>query len=143
MRVFCSHLFPFVDFDAPARLRRRLGEEILTVRGHDLEALGQERSAGFLQGVMVAPVSRLSLVLGKLAGGTAIALLQALLFLLFAPLAGISLTPFAVARLALLFALVGIGFTGLGFIFALSVTALWTLLTVTGAVLVAGRRERA
>ena len=86
----------------------------------------EDRAAGFLQGVLVAPVSRLSMVLGKLLGGTAIALIQATIFLLFAPLAGIELSVGGVVNLVFLFILVGVGFTGLGFIIA------WTMDTVAG-----------
>lgn len=46
----------------------------------------EDRREGFLQGVLVAPVPRLSIVLGKLAGGTVLALLQATLFLAVGPL---------------------------------------------------------
>ena len=52
----------------------------------------EDRTAGFLQGVLVAPVSRLSIVAGKIIGGTAIALLLGLIFMIFAPLAGIDLS---------------------------------------------------
>ena len=45
----------------------------------------EDRREGFLQGVLVAPISRLSLVLGKLCGGTVLAVLQAALFLLVGP----------------------------------------------------------
>lgn len=86
----------------------------------------EDRSAGFLQGVLVAPVSRLSLVLGKVAGGTLIALAQAAIFLLFAPMAGISLSAGMLLDLAVLFFLVGMGFTGLGFAIA------WLMDSVAG-----------
>lgn len=46
----------------------------------------EDRREGFLQGIMVAPVSRLSIVLSKLAAGTILAILQAGLFLLIGPL---------------------------------------------------------
>lgn len=46
----------------------------------------EDRREGFLQGVLVAPVSRLSIVLGKLLGGTLLALLQAGLFIAIGPL---------------------------------------------------------
>ena len=46
----------------------------------------EDRREGFLQGVLVAPVSRLSIVLSKLAAGTLLAILQAGLFLLIGPL---------------------------------------------------------
>src|SRR5438067_2581108 len=51
----------------------------------------EDRREGFLQGVLVAPISRLALVLGKLCGGTVLAVLQAGRFLLLAPFVGIAL----------------------------------------------------
>ena len=86
----------------------------------------EDRAAGFLQGVLVAPISRLSMVVGKLLGGTSIALIQAAIFLLFAPLAGIELSLGTTINLVFLFFLVGLGFTGLGFIIA------WTMDTTAG-----------
>ena len=44
----------------------------------------EDRSEGFLQGVLVSPVPRWSIVLGKVVGGTVIAVLQAVLMLLIA-----------------------------------------------------------
>src|SRR3954466_12373933 len=41
----------------------------------------EDRREGFLQGVLVAPVPRWSMVLGKVLGGAAIAMIQGLLFL--------------------------------------------------------------
>ena len=41
----------------------------------------EDRREGFLQGVLVAPVSRAALVLGKVCGGTVLAVLQAMLAL--------------------------------------------------------------
>lgn len=46
----------------------------------------EDRREGFLQGIMVAPISRLSIVLSKLAAGTILSILQAGLFLLIGPL---------------------------------------------------------
>ena len=54
----------------------------------------EDRREGFLQGVLVAPVPRLALVLGKLCGGTALAVIQAGLFLVIGPaLALVGLAP--------------------------------------------------
>ena len=78
----------------------------------------EDRSAGFLQGVIVSPVSRLSIVLGKLTGGAAIALFQGAIFLVFAPLAGIELSLAIVLDLMAVFTLVALGFTGMGFFVA-------------------------
>lgn len=46
----------------------------------------EDRREGFLQGVLVAPIPRLSIVLGKLVGGTVLAVGQAALFLIVGPL---------------------------------------------------------
>lgn len=51
----------------------------------------EDRREGFLQAVLVSPVPRSSVVLGKVLGGTTLALLQAALLLALAPLAGIRL----------------------------------------------------
>ncbi len=48
----------------------------------------EDRQSGFLQGVLVAPGSRAAMVLGKVLGVTSLAMIQVLLFLCFAPLAG-------------------------------------------------------
>src|SRR5450432_56263 len=51
----------------------------------------QDRNEGFLLSVMVAPVPRAAIVLGKVLGGTTLATIQGLIFLAFAPLVGIHL----------------------------------------------------
>ena len=81
-------------------------------------SLIEDRREGFLQGVLVAPIPRSSLVLGKVLGGTALATGQGALVLLLAPLAGM---PFAAAALpgALLVLLaVAFGLTALSFCIA-------------------------
>src|SRR5437588_5401774 len=49
----------------------------------------EDRKEGFLLSVLVAPVSRFAIVLGKVLGGTTLATLQGLIFLVFAPLVGV------------------------------------------------------
>ena len=54
----------------------------------------EDRREGFLQGVLVAPVSRLAIVLGKVFGGTILAVLQAIVFLSIGPaLVWVGLSP--------------------------------------------------
>ncbi len=50
-----------------------------------------DREFGFLKEVLIAPVSRFAIVMGKVTAGTLTTALQALLTLLFAPLVGVSL----------------------------------------------------
>lgn len=74
----------------------------------------EERREGFLQAVLVAPVSRTSVVLAKILGGSSLAVAQGALFLLAAPAIGIALTPIGfLAELLVLFA-VAFWLTGVG-----------------------------
>lgn len=75
----------------------------------------EDRREGFLQGVLVAPVGRTSLVVGKLLGGTVLAVLQATLFLLLAPTVGIPLSVGGVLGAVGVLGVVAFGLTGLGF----------------------------
>lgn len=79
----------------------------------------EDRREGFLQGVLVAPVSRFTVAGGKIAGGTILAVGQAALFLLvLGGVAGVSLNPTNVPALLLILTLLAIGLTGLGFTIA-------------------------
>jgi ABC-2 type transport system permease protein len=78
----------------------------------------EDRREGFLQGVLVAPVPRASLVLAKVLGGASLAVLQAVLFLLLAPLVGIRLTPASFAAATVVLAVVAFALTALGFTIA-------------------------
>ncbi|MCR6633244.1 MAG: ABC transporter permease [Magnetospirillum sp.] len=78
----------------------------------------EDRDAGFLQGVLVAPINRLGIVLGKVSGAVLIALVQVVLFSAAAPFLGLTLTVGAVALLLLAFVLTGMGFASLGFLLA-------------------------
>ncbi len=78
----------------------------------------EDRSSGFLQSVLVAPVHPVVLVLGKVGGGTTLALLQALLFLLLAPLIGITLSLRTLLSATVVLALSACAMTALGFAIA-------------------------
>ncbi len=78
----------------------------------------EDRREGFLQGVLVAPIPRWSIVLGKVLGGSFIALFQGLIFLLLALTLDIKWQPLAVLQLVGLLALTSLALTSLGFFFA-------------------------
>lgn len=83
----------------------------------------EDRREGFLQSVLVAPVSRLSIVLGKVLGGAALAWGQGALFLLLGPVVGVWPT-FAGAVIALaLMGLIAFALTALGFCIAWRMTS--------------------
>lgn len=78
----------------------------------------EDRREGFLQAVLVAPVRRSAIVLGKVLGSTTLALGQAIVFLLFAPLAGISLTVGGILASVGVLLVVAVGLSALGFLVA-------------------------
>jgi len=78
----------------------------------------EDRREGFLLSVMVAPIPRAGLVLGKILGGTTQAMVPGLLFLLLSPLAGFHLQFGQVVMAVLVLFLISISLAGLGFIFA-------------------------
>src|SRR5207253_11337328 len=53
----------------------------------------EDRNEGFLLSVLVAPVPRSAIVLGKVLGGTTLSTIQGLIFLAFAPLVGVHVSP--------------------------------------------------
>ncbi len=78
-----------------------------------------DKEFGFLKEIMVAPVSRVSLVLGRIAGGITTALIQSLLILLISVLMGFRAGGPGSFLLAFFFMLlIGFTFIGLGLIFA-------------------------
>lgn len=78
----------------------------------------EDRREGFLQTVLIAPISRLSIVLGKVLGASTVGFLQGLAFLIFAPAAGLHVTAAGFGLACGALALSSIGLTGLGFIIA-------------------------
>ena len=78
-----------------------------------------DREFGFLKEIMVAPVSRVSIVLGRIAGGITTAMIQGLLILAISFLIGFRLASVFVLPMALVFmVLISVTFLGLGLIFA-------------------------
>jgi ABC-2 type transport system permease protein len=78
----------------------------------------EDRKEGFLLSVLVAPVPRSAIVLGKVLGGTTLAAIQGLIFLVFAPLVGIHLTLGSFGLVVLTVFLISFALTALGFAIA-------------------------
>lgn len=77
-----------------------------------------DREFGFLKEILVAPVSRTSIAIGKTLGATTIAALQTLILLIIAPLIGIKLKLFIIPQLFLLMLLLSFAIAGLGLLLA-------------------------
>ena len=78
----------------------------------------EDRNEGFLLSVMVAPVPRAAIVLGKVLGGTTLATAQGLIFLIFAPFVGVHFTLTSFPLIVLTIFLVSFSLTALGFAIA-------------------------
>jgi ABC-2 type transport system permease protein len=79
---------PFVQFGFPAMLATGL----LATALQSTMSMVYDREFGFMRKILVAPVSRTSVALGKVAGGMSISLVQAIIMLIVAPFLGIHLT---------------------------------------------------
>ncbi len=78
----------------------------------------EDRREGFLQSVLVAPISRPAIVMGQALGGATLAWIPSCLFLVLAPLAGISLSIGAVIVAALMMAVIAFALTCIGLLIA-------------------------
>ena len=78
----------------------------------------EDRDRGFLSSVLVAPVGRSTIVMGKVLGGTTLSAIQGLIFLVFAPTVGVhmSIGDFLVVVLSVF--LMSFCLTALGFALA-------------------------
>jgi ABC-2 type transport system permease protein len=81
-------------------------------------SLIEDRKEGFLLSVMVAPVPRSAIVLGKVLGGTTLSAIQGLIFLAFAPFVGVHFGLIDFLLVVFVVFLVSFALTSLGFAIA-------------------------
>jgi len=78
----------------------------------------EDRREGFLQGVLVSPIPRWSMILGKVLGGTIVAVAQGLIFLLLGLTLPIVLPPLRAIELVMFLFVASLAVTSLGTFFA-------------------------
>jgi ABC-2 type transport system permease protein len=78
----------------------------------------EDRREGFLLSMLVSPASRTSMVLGKILGAATLAWIQGMIFLCFAPLAGVSIRAIELIPVAASIFLISFTLTGMGFVIA-------------------------
>jgi ABC-2 type transport system permease protein len=78
----------------------------------------EDRHQGFLQGVLVSPVSRVAIVAAKVLGGASMGLFQGMILLLMSPFVGIHYGIFSFLGVLSLLFLMASCLTALGFLFA-------------------------
>jgi ABC-2 type transport system permease protein len=77
-----------------------------------------DREFGFLKEILVAPVGRSGIVLGKALGAATVAVVQSMVMLVLAPFLGVSLSPLLVAQLVPVLIIVSMSLSGLGILVA-------------------------
>ncbi|MCG8401255.1 MAG: ABC transporter permease [Firmicutes bacterium] len=102
--------FNYVHFMFPGII----GMSVLFTSIYSAISIVWDREFGFLKEVLVAPVPRWSVAVGKAMGGTTASLVQCAVLLLLAPLIGIPLTFSTVLKLAGVLFLLAFALTSLG-----------------------------
>ncbi|MBN1856252.1 MAG: ABC transporter permease [Dehalococcoidia bacterium] len=77
-----------------------------------------DREFGFLKEILVAPMGRTGIVLGKAVGSATVAVMQGGVMLLFAPLLGVKVTPLMVIQLVPVLIIISVSLSGLGVLVA-------------------------
>jgi len=78
----------------------------------------EDRKEGFLLSVLVAPVPRSAIVLGKVLGGTTLSAIQGMIFLVFAPFADVHVNLTQILLVGVVVFLISFALTALGFAIA-------------------------
>jgi ABC-2 type transport system permease protein len=82
-----------------------------------------DREFGFLREILVAPIGRTGIVLGKALGAGITALLQVVIMLILAPFLGVDLSIAVILELIPIVILLSLGLAGLGILFASFMTS--------------------
>jgi ABC-2 type transport system permease protein len=113
------HGFNYIQFVFPGVIAMTL---IFTSIGSGISIIW-DREFGFLKEIMVAPIPRTWIVLGKSLSGSTLAMIQGGCVLLFAPLVGVHISFSEVLICLLVMFLVSMSLTGLGIILAARMTS--------------------
>jgi ABC-2 type transport system permease protein len=107
-----TDLMPGVDF-MKFVYPGMLAMTVLTSSAFSGESIVWDREFGFLKEILVTPLGRGGIVLGKVLGSAAIALLQSVIMLVVAPFIGVSLNPLMLLQLIPILVLISITLSGL------------------------------
>ncbi|UCG55096.1 MAG: ABC transporter permease [Dehalococcoidia bacterium] len=123
LRGSMGFLIPGVDF-AQFMFPGIIGMTVLMNSFMSGVSVVWDREFGFLKEVLVAPVSRTSVAIGKTLSSTTIAMLQGLLILIFAPIIGISFSASTLFALIPLMLLLAISMSSFGILLATRIKSL-------------------
>lgn len=102
--------FSYIQFIYPGII----GMSVLFTSIYSAVSIVWDREFGFLKEVLVAPVPRWTVAVGKALGGSTVAMLQGSILLLLAPLLGVSLSVLTLLKLLCVLLVIAFAITSLG-----------------------------
>lgn len=106
--------FSFVHFMFPGII----GMTVFSTAIFSALSIVQDREFGFMKEILVSPVPRLNIALGKTLGGATVALLQGILMFIFVPFIGLKITPLIVLKIIPAIFLVAFTISAIGILIA-------------------------
>ncbi|WP_163528072.1 ABC transporter permease [Halobacillus ihumii] len=108
--------FDFVEFMFPGII----GMVVFNTAIFSALSVVQDKEFGYMREILVSPMSRVSIAIGKVFGGTTVAVIQGLMMLIFVPFIGMSISLAMILQLVPIMFLVGFTISAIGLLIASS-----------------------
>ncbi|WP_112182363.1 ABC transporter permease [Paraliobacillus zengyii] len=108
--------FDFVEFMFPGII----GMTVFNTAIFSSLSVVQDKEFGYMREILVSPMSRVTIAIGKVLGGSTVAVFQGLMMLLFVPFIGVSITLSMVLQLIPVMFLVAFAISSIGLLIASS-----------------------
>ncbi|WP_182201401.1 ABC transporter permease [Paraliobacillus salinarum] len=108
--------FDFVEFMFPGII----GLTVFNTAIFSALSVVQDKEFGYMREILVSPMSRVSIAIGKVLGGSTVAVIQGLMMLVFVPFIGVSINFFMVLKLIPVMFLVAFAISSIGLLIASS-----------------------
>ncbi|QAS51495.1 ABC transporter permease [Halobacillus litoralis] len=106
--------FDFVQFMFPGII----GLTVFTTAIFSSLSVVQDKEFGYMKEILVSPISRISIAIGKVLGGSTVAVIQGLMMLIFVPFIGVSISFLMIIKLIPVIFLVAFTLSSIGLLIA-------------------------
>ncbi|WP_077329756.1 ABC transporter permease [Virgibacillus siamensis] len=106
--------FDFVEFMFPGII----GMTVFNTAIFSALSVVQDKEFGYMREILVSPMSRVSIAIGKVLGGTTVAVIQGLMMLIFVPFIGVSISISMILQLIPVMFLVAFTISSIGLLIA-------------------------
>ncbi|WP_281975360.1 ABC transporter permease [Halobacillus litoralis] len=106
--------FDFVQFMFPGII----GLTVFTTAIFSSLSVVQDKEFGYMKEILVSPISRISIAIGKVLGGSTVAVIQGLMMLIFVPFIGVSISFLMIIKLIPVMFLVAFTLSSIGLLIA-------------------------